>query len=668
MRSTRGSTSGECCSSDVAVLLAALTLVTASSLAGTYRTGDVTVTTDVGGFEIPILFTHEDAAAAVTVVLDYDAALFAVDGVAVDRNQVVPEWYDVYIAESWASFGCVMDWAPPYAGQALPAGADQHIGRFLCTLAEGVTPRVAPIGLAAEGRGDPPLFNSYVVDNLDVFPAVAPGTLTITWPAPTIDAIVPASTAGGEALTVQGSKFIAGVTQFRLDGGAVGAAIISATVAYVPVPLCTEGGERQIAACNGERCAEGYFTCRAAPVVASIEPAISSGGTVTVHGSGFYAETTATLDGEATALTFHDDTRLTLVIPACATRVVHAIEICNGQLCDEAACECWPGPAISSISPDSTAGDEELTITGGGFVPGETAFLLDGEAAAYVVTSATEARVMVPACTTGGERTLTVCNATLCANAVFQCRGAPAIAAISPAVTTGGVLTIEGSGFFPETDFFVDGVAVAAVLVDATHAAIDAAPSTERVARVVRACNGILCGEGGFTCVPAVDITEVNVAVVEGRATLTVRGEGLLPDSVVTVDGTSVPFTLTGEGDLVIEDITCAAAIGTVGVCNDSYCDTQEFPCGTPFLRADANGDGALDIADAVRILGYLFTHRTLDCLDAADANDSGAVDIADAIYTLGYLFASTDAPPPPFGARGLDPTDDALSCIRYRP
>ncbi|HAK94748.1 MAG TPA: hypothetical protein DCM87_07020 [Planctomycetes bacterium] len=654
---------------DVARLCTALTLVAAVGLAGTYRAGDVAVATDAGAFAIPIVFTHQDDVTAVTVVLDYDAALYAVTGAAVDENTIVPEWHSVHIDETWASFGFIMDWAPPYAGQVLPAGTDQHAGRFLCTLAGGLTPRTAPIDLPAEGRGEPPLFNSYVVDNLDVFPAVVPGTLTIAWPAPSIAAIIPASTAGGETLVVQGSKFMAGVTEFRLDGAAVGGAVVvSDTTAQVPVPFCAEGGERRITACNGEFCAEGYFACRAAPVIAGIDPAIGSGGTIIVHGSGFYPETTAALDGEAAAVTFHDESRISLAIPACATRVEHTIEICNGQLCDQASCECWPGAVIASISPDSTAGNEVLVITGSGFVPGETTFLLDGAAIDYEVISSTEARVTVPPCTTGGERVLSVCNATLCANAVFQCRGAPFIAAISPAVTTGGTLTIEGGGFYPETEFSVDGEVVAAAIADEAHATIEAAPSTERVERVVRACNGILCNEGGFTCVPAVHITSVDVAVEGGRATLTVHGDGFLPDSLVTIDGAVVPFTLTEEGDILVEDIACAAAIAAVGVCNDSYCDSAEFACGTRFLRADANVDGTVDIADAIRILGYLFSQRPLSCLDAADANDSGAIDIADAVYTLAYLFAKGPEPLPPFGEVGLDPTDDALSCDAYTP
>ena len=97
--------------------------------------------------------------------------------------------------------------------------------------------------------------------------------------------------------------------------------------------------------------------------------------------------------------------------------------------------------------------------------------------------------------------------------------------------------------------------------------------------------------------------------------------------------------------------------------------------CGTPppldtFMRGDANADGKLDIADAVRVLGYLFGGgaTTLDCLDAADANDDGKLDVADAVKILGHLFAATGPLPQPFGACGPDPSDDALGCVKFAP
>jgi len=87
------------------------------------------------------------------------------------------------------------------------------------------------------------------------------------------------------------------------------------------------------------------------------------------------------------------------------------------------------------------------------------------------------------------------------------------------------------------------------------------------------------------------------------------------------------------------------------------------------FKRGDANSDGALNIADAIFILGYLFGGgQTPLCADTADANDDSAVNIADAIAVLGHLFGGTGDLPPPFGACGPDPTADALPLCAYPP
>ncbi len=81
------------------------------------------------------------------------------------------------------------------------------------------------------------------------------------------------------------------------------------------------------------------------------------------------------------------------------------------------------------------------------------------------------------------------------------------------------------------------------------------------------------------------------------------------------------------------------------------------------FIRGDANRDNAIDIADPVKILSYLFASEEASCLDACDVNDSGQIDIADPIYELDYLFAHKDAPPVPFPVAGIDETDDSLNC-----
>ena len=85
------------------------------------------------------------------------------------------------------------------------------------------------------------------------------------------------------------------------------------------------------------------------------------------------------------------------------------------------------------------------------------------------------------------------------------------------------------------------------------------------------------------------------------------------------------------------------------------------------FQRGDANDDGALDIGDPISVLAYLFAQGTAPrCMDAADGNDDGTVDLGDAVKVLGHLFAGTGDLPLPFGACGVDPTEDPLDCAGY--
>ena len=81
------------------------------------------------------------------------------------------------------------------------------------------------------------------------------------------------------------------------------------------------------------------------------------------------------------------------------------------------------------------------------------------------------------------------------------------------------------------------------------------------------------------------------------------------------------------------------------------------------FLRGDVDGNGGIDITDAIGILNYLFTGGTPPvCEDASDVRDTGTVDISAAITLLSYLFLGGPGPAVPFPVAGLDPSDDALT------
>lgn len=82
------------------------------------------------------------------------------------------------------------------------------------------------------------------------------------------------------------------------------------------------------------------------------------------------------------------------------------------------------------------------------------------------------------------------------------------------------------------------------------------------------------------------------------------------------------------------------------------------------FRRGDCNGEAAFDVSDVVFILSFFFTSGTAaPCESACDANDDGLLDVADAIRMLGSLFVADPPLPAPIGTCGEDPTPDSLTC-----
>lgn len=72
------------------------------------------------------------------------------------------------------------------------------------------------------------------------------------------------------------------------------------------------------------------------------------------------------------------------------------------------------------------------------------------------------------------------------------------------------------------------------------------------------------------------------------------------------------------------------------------------------FIRGDCNGDGNVDISDAVTIFAHLFWGREVPLLEACDVDDSGSAGEADisaddARYLLQFLFSGGPPPAPPF-------------------
>lgn len=96
---------------------------------------------------------------------------------------------------------------------------------------------------------------------------------------------------------------------------------------------------------------------------------------------------------------------------------------------------------------------------------------------------------------------------------------------------------------------------------------------------------------------------------------------------------------------------------------NGTVTDTFSIIKGSFFIRGDANGDGALDVADPITMIDYLFQGASTDCEVALDANDDESINIADPIAVLSTLFSGASLPPAPHPTCGVDPTPGLLVC-----
>ena len=184
--------------------------------------------------------------------------------------------------------------------------------------------------------------------------------------------------------------------------------------------------------------------------------------------------------------------------------------------------------------------------------------------------------------------------------------------------------------------------------------------------------------------------TEFQEIVVLPNRTLAPRSSDCnqngVPDDCDIASGVGVDC----DGDLTLDE--CAVAKGVVVDCNrNGVPDTCDIASGTStdcnadlvpdecvrvvFHRGDADGDGQLDVSDAIFSLGFQFLGAAApSCLDAADTNDDGRLDLSDAVSVLGFLFLGAPPPPapgPPPQPCGpdSDPCDpaDSLGCRGYR-
>ena len=125
-------------------------------------------------------------------------------------------------------------------------------------------------------------------------------------------------------------------------------------------------------------------------------------------------------------------------------------------------------------------------------------------------------------------------------------------------------------------------------------------------------------------------------------------------EAAATTPPAPAPFPAGGRVDVAV----------TLAATRVELPDAFTYEGGAIFRRGEVNGDGKVDISDAVVTLVYLFAGgQNLPCVKAADIDDGGTVNISDPIQLLGYLFLSGQPPAEPREQCGPDATADSLDC-----
>ena len=101
--------------------------------------------------------------------------------------------------------------------------------------------------------------------------------------------------------------------------------------------------------------------------------------------------------------------------------------------------------------------------------------------------------------------------------------------------------------------------------------------------------------------------------------------------------------------------------------CADPNCEDDPHCRVLSFVRGDANGDGRINVMDALTLLRFVVGggEQGRDCFEAMDTNDDDSIGLTDALPVLRWLFLDGPPLPPPFPACG---EASMATCIRTTP
>jgi len=246
------------------------------------------------------------------------------------------------------------------------------------------------------------------------------GGFTYIIGVPTVTSVTPntGSTAGGTAVTIAGTNFIAGATVTFGATAATSVVVVNSTSITAATPVGAAGAVTVTVTVSGQiGSLTNGFTYVVIPTVTSVAPnagPITGGTAVTISGTNFAAGATVTIGATAAInVVVVGSTSITATTPG-GTAGTAAVTVTNpgGQSGSLTNGFGYIGvPTVTSISPatGTEAGGTAVTITGTLFATGATVTLGGNAATNVVVVSGASITATTPAGTAGAV-TVTVTN------------------------------------------------------------------------------------------------------------------------------------------------------------------------------------------------------------------------------------------------------------------
>jgi hypothetical protein len=421
------------------------------------------------------------------------------------------------------------------------------------------------------------------VQSTTPYPDVTTAGVCLAPPPPTppvtLTGIAPSAgpVAGGTAVTLTGTNFVAGASVTIGGTPATGCSTVSATSITCSAPAGTAGAQNVVVTqAGGSATLPGGFTYQGAPTLTGIAPAVgplTAGTAVTLTGTNFAVDATVTIGGAAaTSCSTVSVTSITCSAPAGTAGAQNVVVTQAGGSATLPGGFTYQGaPTLTGIAPavgPLTAGTA-VTLTGTNFAVDATVTIGGAAATSCSTVSATSITCTAPAGTAGAQNVVVTQaggSATLPGGFTYQ--AAPTLTGIVPAIgplTAGTAVTLTGTNFVAGASVTIGGTpATGCSTVSATSITCSAPAGTAGAQNVVvTQAGGSATLPGGFTY--QVAPTLASITPVSGPATggtiVTMTGSGFASGATVSVGGVAA----TGCTVTSAIRMTCTAPANSVG-------------------------------------------------------------------------------------------------------